>query len=128
MGVDSFISALFSEACDLLECLLDARTVLVPLLAQNIHIRPSSGQLMPQAVDLGLQVFQPRIWSRRTLSGLVQVHARALELDFQLAPFREEPLDQRLSRLFLLGRHSGTVQAGTLGVGAAPSRRADNAP
>src|SRR5260370_15217364 len=113
---------------DLLQRLLDAGSKLVPFLAEDVDVRPSRGQLMPEPLDLCFQLLHPRIRPRGTLLGLGQFHACAHEQDFRLAFFLLEPLDQRLSRPFLLCRHSGKVRAGTRAGGGAPSRREGSAP
>src|SRR5258706_601839 len=56
------------------------------------------------------------------------LHPRTLEQDLELATFGEQLLDERVSRLFRLGRHSGTVPAGTRAAAGAPSHRAGSAP
>src|SRR5229473_7022140 len=113
---------------ELLQRSLDADPQLVALLTQQGRLGASSGQLMPEPLYFSLELLHSRIRSRRAFARLGQLHARAFKRDLQLAPLGEQFLDQGLSRLFRLFRHSGKVRAGTHAGGGAPSRRVDSAP
>src|SRR5690242_11290620 len=114
----------------LLQRLLDPVAQPVALLAQLRRLGPHRRELVTQALDLVLQLFDPRVWtypSARRL-GVRKLQLQPLDGDLELTPLGEKVLDERIRRPGRLFRHSGTDRAGIHAGGGAPSRRAGNGP
>jgi len=65
----------------------DTGAKLVTLISQNVCLSASFRKLEAEPFDLILEVLQARVRSGGTLLGLGQIHPRALQQDFELAPF-----------------------------------------